>query len=177
MKHIVYLTSWLWDRALPFLVTTEANITPGNQWYLIRDFGPDVRYKGAITHPLVRCPADIHRIINDRAELLHNASPTGRNETGGRSVYPSWFMSDERIARSRFRKAKRNRRTKRRDTTAMDGYACIDISFGLLDRGDSFNFTHQELTHIKDRLYLAARDRRPLSPWRLCDCWNENQAA
>lgn len=177
MKAIVYLISWMQDRPLPFLVECGPHETPGNCWQkeerhhlACRRYLGYIAAGGAIRN-------GIHKTINQRAELLLNAGPTGHNETGHRSVYPSFTMTDERIARSRFRKAKRDIRTGRKATYGALGYACIDLSFGLRKVGTCFDYTHQELQHIQDRLFLAARERGPLQPWHLSDCWPENRAA
>jgi hypothetical protein len=127
------------------------------------------RYKGTIMGSM-----SIHEKINHRAEFISETTwhiwhrkplPPGQyGRKWGRDY--QWYVTPERIARSRFRKAKRDDRTGRKHGYGARGYATMDFSFGLHSGcGNNFNSWEREVMH--QRLTLASTSRAPLPPWSL----------
>lgn len=173
MKSIVYL-SYDGDRPYkPVLVDHDPRL-PAYEHYKHHDsryIGSlySWRYKGTIESGM-----GIHEKINRRADFIgctawfighHRVLPPGQyGRKWGRDY--QWHVTPQRIARSRFRKAKRDDRTGRKWGYGARGYATIDFSFGLyFGCGQNLNDTEREVIH--QRLALASTSRAPLPSWSL----------
>jgi hypothetical protein len=172
MKSIIYLSDY-GDRPCTAIAVTHPPELPAYEQYRHHD----PRYTGKYYSRKYVCtiPSDmgIHQKINRRAQDISRTAGIFETRRGNTCVGRDyqWYPSPERIARSRFRKAKRDRRTGRTNHCPVDFY------FGLGLGRDLFHLTPQERSHIAARLVIAATSRAPLTPWRLCDCWPEAKAA
>lgn len=184
MKSIIYLSDYGDRPCRPVMVDHDPRFSALEHFK-----HHDPRYTGSHYHLRYVCTVEsrwtIHEKINGRAMHIgktawnwghHNATPPG---WGRRRQGPDyqWYSTPERIARSRFRHAKRACRTGRKIPAYHFGYALIDFSFGLRTRDTLFSLTPRELRHLQARLELAATSRAPLPCWRLSDCWNTNSQA
>ncbi len=185
MKSIVYLTNGE-RRNIPRLIEHEDWHCPGDAFRRTDQWIQSDSYLGRHYLGHVRGDHTIHQRINKRAEMIGQTAwhiwhskvlPPGQyGRKWGRDY--QWHVSPQRIARSRFRKAKRDIRTGRKSTYGSLGYACMDFSFGLYpDIHSLSNLNDTEREYLQARLELAATSRAPLPPWHLSDCWAENQAA
>jgi hypothetical protein len=188
MKSIVYLSYYNYRPCTAISVTHPPEFNGYEQYK-----HHDPRYTGRYYSLRYVCtiPADlgIHEKINRRAEHIgrtasvqishgHVCPPDWDDKRRiGRDYV--WHHSENRIARSRFRKAKRVRATARHWQGKLplgsfcNGYACIDIAFGLRPSGGFLNYTDTEQQAIAARLELAATRRAPLPAWQISDCWPE----
>lgn len=184
MKSIIYLSNGE-RRNIPRLIEHEDWHCPGDAFRRTDQWLRADSYIGRSYIGHIRGDLSIHQRINKRAELISQTAwhiwhskvlPPGQyGRKWGRDY--QWYVTPERIARSRFRKVKRFIRTGRKPTYGAYGYAPIDFSFGLSDIHSRRNLTERECQHLHARLLLAATSRAPLPPWHLSDCWPENKAA
>lgn len=174
MKSIVYLSNG--DRRnIPRLVEHEPYHCPWDAYKRTERYLSYAEY-GFHLAGIIRQTFTIHEKINQRAEFIggtafhhwhHRALPLDCTRHFGRDY--QWHVPAERIARSRFRKARRNARIGQ----PWPGYSAIDFSFGLSCQDTRQNLAPRERHYLTIRLELAATSRAPLPPFHLSDCWNE----
>jgi hypothetical protein len=177
MKSIVYLSHPFRDELLPVAVEHGDTYSPyeilKNQERFIGSRG--LHYYGWRYVFSIPGNMDIHARIHARAtyisrtadiRILHGrvAPPDWTDKRPVGRDY-QWYVTQERIARSRFRHWKRMEKTRRGSTWNWCGYACIDWSFGLHKFNDNLN--HLEREALRQRLHLAATCRRPLPSWSI----------
>lgn len=170
MKSIIYL-SFMWDITpyKPVLVEHDPAI-PAYEHYKHHDPRYTGKYYTWKYVGTIESGMSIHEKINRRADFIghtawhvwhHHVLPPGQyGRKWGRDY--QWYVTPQRIARSRFRKMKRIQKTQRR----WLGYSCIDFSFGLyFGCGQNLNSWEREVIH--QRLALASTSRAPLPSWSL----------
>lgn len=179
MKSIIYLSD-LGDRPCrPALVEHDASL-PAYEHYIHHDPSYTGRNYQLSYVCTINSNMGIHEKINRRADCIgrtawsyghHVQTPPG---WGRRKQGPDyqWYDKPERIARSRFRKARRLRRIHQ----WHHAYCAIDFSFGLYPSGEGMNLNSSERRHLQARLELAATSRSPLPPWSLIKCYDQKAA-
>ncbi len=176
MKSIIYLSDYGDRPCRPVAVEHDPRFPPFEHFkhHDPRCTGTCYQLKYCCT---ITPDMGIHQKINCRAEHIgktawnyghHRATPPG---WGRRKQGPDyqWYLTPERIARSRFRKARRLRKQNR----WHQAYCAIDFSFGLFPASDGMRLDSAERRHLHARLKLSATSRAPLPPWSLIQCYDQ----